>query len=302
MLVAAAAVAVASTLAAAWSASPSGTGLQARVRTVLRGTGGREVSASMVAPILREAVVATEDERFYHHHGIDIIGVLRALPYDLTHLSLAQGASTITEQVAKRLFLGGNDHDPWRKLEDAAVALKLENRYDKEQILTAYLNSAYFGAGTYGVWAASRHYFGLRPSQLDTSQASLLAGLPQAPSAYDPLVHPEAGRDRQIDVLRAVRNGYLTEEEATAALAQPLHLASGATLPPVRGIDLAPGPAFLWWQFALGSALALAGTVALVALRLPRLRIPHGLIALRIASLLILLLGIGTAIRAFRTA
>ena len=84
-----------------------------------RGAGAR-VAARAIAPILREAVVATEDERYYRHHGIDLIGVARALPYDLVHLSLAQGASTITEQVAKLLYLGGNDHTPWRKLEDAA--------------------------------------------------------------------------------------------------------------------------------------------------------------------------------------
>jgi membrane peptidoglycan carboxypeptidase len=86
----------------------------------LRAGGGRPVALDRIAPILGQAVVATEDERFYRHHGVDLIGVLRALPYDLAHFSLAQGASTITEQVAKILYLGGNDHTPWRKLEDAA--------------------------------------------------------------------------------------------------------------------------------------------------------------------------------------
>jgi membrane peptidoglycan carboxypeptidase len=296
-------VAVAALLAAAWVESPTGAGLQAHVRVALGRAGGRAVSASMVAPILRDAIVATEDERFYQHHGIDIVGVLRALPYDLAHFSFAQGASTITEQVAKGLFLGGNDRNPWRKLEDAAVALKLENRYSKEQILTAYLNTAYFGAGATGIRAASERYFGVSPRQLTTAQASLLAGLPQAPSSYDPFLHPEAGRDRQIDVLRAlVRNGYLTQEEATAALARPLHLESGASLQALRGIDLTPGPAFVWWQLSLGAALALAGAVALVASRLPRLRTTHGLLVLRIASLIVVVVGIGTAVRAFRVA
>jgi membrane peptidoglycan carboxypeptidase len=96
------------------------------------------VALEGTAPILRQAVVATEDERHYRHHGIDLIGLLRALPYDLAHCSLAQGASTITEQLGKILYLSGDDHTPWRKLEDAALALKLESRYSKQQLLTAY--------------------------------------------------------------------------------------------------------------------------------------------------------------------
>src|SRR5262249_42018545 len=160
-------------------------------------TGGRVVPLSAVAPALQHAVVATEDERFYGHHGVDVVGVLRALPYDATHLSLAQGASTITEQVAKLLYLNGDDRTPWRKLQDAALALKLENRYSKTQILDAYLDSVYFGEGAYGAWAASARYFGVSPAHLGTSQASLLAGLIQAPSAYDPRRHPALARERQ---------------------------------------------------------------------------------------------------------
>src|SRR5262245_16516089 len=210
-------------LIAVWLSSPAATNLQARVASRLAASGGRAVPASAVAATMRDAVVATEDERFYRHRGIDVIGVLRALPYDLAHFSLAQGASTITEQVAKVLYLGGNDHSPWRKLEDAAVAVKLESRYDKEQILAAYLNSVYFGERAYGVWSASRQYFGRSPSRLDTAQASLLAGLIQTPSAYDPRRHPGLARDRQEDVLRSlVRNGFLTESEAAAALDRPL--------------------------------------------------------------------------------
>src|SRR5262249_53557199 len=137
---------VAAASAAVWVASPSGSNLPARAP-------GPPLTS--VSPLLREAVVATEDERFYQHHGVDVLGVLRALPYDLTHLSLAQGASTITEQVAKNLYLGGNDRSPWRKLEDAAVALKLERRYSKQRILAAYLDTAYFGDGAVGAAAAS---------------------------------------------------------------------------------------------------------------------------------------------------
>ena len=241
----------------AWIASPTPAALQARVQSRLRGTGGKALRLDQIAPILREAVVATEDERFYHHYGIDIIGVIRALPYDLVHLSFAQGASTITEQVAKLLYLDGNDHTLWRKLEDAALALKLEGRYSKEQILAAYLNSAYFGEGAYGVWAASERYFAVQPRRLDTSQATLLAGLIQAPSAYDPISHPAAARARQVEVLRSlVRDGFLSEEEAAAAVSHPLRLRAARPLPPVRGVDFTPGPTFIWWQLALGAAIA----------------------------------------------
>ncbi len=303
LLAAAAAMALASTGAAAWVVSPAGTELQAHVELRLRGTGGRAVAASALAPILRDAVVATEDERFYRHHGIDIVGVLRALPYDATHLSLAQGASTITEQVAKLLYLQGNDHTPWRKLEDASVALKLEARYTKAQILAAYLNSDYFGEGAYGAWAASKRYFGVPPRQLDTAQASLLAGLIQAPSLYDPFRHPRLARMRQAEVLRSlVRDGFLTKAEASVAAGRPLRLRAGRTLPPIRGVDLAPGSAFIWWRLALGTAVTLLGTLLLVASQRPRLRIAHGLVAFRIASVLLTLFGIGIAIRAFRTA
>ena len=155
---------------------------------------GKVVALEDIAPVVLKAVVATEDERFYRHDGIDVIGVLRALPYDVSHFSYAQGASTITEQVAKLLYLNGNDHSPWLKLEDAAVALKLEGRYSKNQILAAYLDSVYFGEGAYGIWAASERYFGVQPHALTMAEASLLAGLIQAPSAYDPFPFPETAR------------------------------------------------------------------------------------------------------------
>ncbi len=229
--------------------------------------------------------------------------MIRALPYDLVHLSFAQGASTISEQVGKLLYLGGNDHTLWRKLQDAALAVKLESRYSKAQILAAYLNSAYFGAGAYGAWAASEHYFGVRPLQLDTAQATLLAGLIQAPSAYDPITHPVAARARQVEVLRSlVRAGFLTEEEAAAALARPLSLRAGPALAPLRGIELAPGPAFVWWQLALGAAIAGATAVALVASRMRRFRGARGLLAVRLLAVVLLILGAAVMVRSFRTA
>jgi penicillin-binding protein 1A len=293
-------LAAACLFAAAWLESPTPTDLGARVRTEL-GAPGRAVTLDDVSPLLREAVVATEDERFYRHHGIDLIGVARALPYDLVHLSFAQGASTITEQVAKLLYLGGDDHSPWRKLEDAAVALKLESRYPKEQILAAYLNSAYFGHGATGIDAASRRYFGVAPARLTTAQASLLAGLVQAPSAYDPFAHPASARARQVDVLRSlVRDGELTETEAARALERPLRLAGGRVLPSLRGVELSPGPAFVWWELVLGLAAAAAGAVALVGARRLRASGAARLWTARAFSAAALVAGAAVVIRSFR--
>ena len=288
---------------ASWVSAPAPASLGGRVGAQLTGTGGRVVPLDRVAPIFREAVVATEDERFYHHHGIDLVGVLRALPYDLVHFSFAQGASTITEQLGKLVYLHGNDHSPWRKLEDAMLAVKLENRYDKETILAAYLNTAYFGDGAHGVWAASERYFGRSPGRLDVGQASLLAGLIQAPSAYDPLRHPLLARERQIDVLRSlVRGGFLTQGEAAAAVARSLRLRKGPPLAPVRGLDFAPGPAFVWWEVALGAVVALLGAAAVLVSRLPRFRPIRGVVAIRLASLVLVVLGAAAVARAFRTA
>ena len=272
------------------------------VESRLRGTTGRAIALDAIPAILREAVVATEDERFYRHHGIDVIGVMRALPYDLTHFSFAQGASTITEQVAKVLYLGGNDRSPWLKLNDAAVAWKLENAYTKEQILSAYLNSAYFGENAYGIEAASERYFGIPPRRLGTAQASLLAGLIQAPSLYDPYTDPRLARARQVEVLRAlVRDGFLDVGQATAALARPLPLRAGAVLPPVRGVDLAAGPAFVWSQLVLGAGIVLLGVAGLAVTRLRSTRL-HGVLLLRVASVAVVVVGLAAVVRSFRTA
>lgn len=275
--------------AAAWEATPSPRLLPGR--------------AVAVSPLLARAVVATEDERFYRHHGIDLVGLLRAIPYDVVHASFAQGASTITEQVAKLLYLHGNDHRPWRKLEDMALAVKLENRYSKAQILDAYLERAPFGGAKGGVAAASRRYFGVGPARLTLAQASLLAGLPQAPSVYDPLRHPAAARARQATVLRSlVRIGDLTAARAASVLARPLRLRGGTVLAPVRGVELAPGPTFAWGALAAGGMLALAGAFLLALRRFPRanrILLSRGIV---LACALLILLGTAVALRSFRTA
>src|SRR5262249_43664202 len=152
-------------------------------------------------------------------------------------------------------------------------------------------NSAYFGEGAYGARAASERYFGVPPRRLGPAQASLLAGLLQAPSAYDPRLHPQLARARQVDVLRSlVRDGFLTEREAAAAVDEPLSLVAGPPLPALHGVELSPGPAFVWWELALGALMAAVGVVVLVASRLPRFRVVYGVVAIRALSLALALL------------
>jgi membrane peptidoglycan carboxypeptidase len=296
-------LAVAAVCAVAWHASPAPSALAAHVASRLHRTNGVEVGPASFPAILRDAVVATEDERFYRHHGIDLIGLFRALPYDIVHLSFAQGASTITEQVAKVLYLGGNDHNPWRKLEDAALAWKLEDRYTKAQILAAYLNSAYFGENAYGIHAASERYFGVPPQRLDGAQATMLAGLIQAPSLYDPYRNPALARARQTEVLRSlVRGNFLHVDQATSMLARPLRLRAAVTLPPLQGVDLAPGPAFVWWQLTLGALAVVAAAAALVTTHLHAGRLGRGVLALRLLLLAVMVIGAAAIVHSFRTA
>ncbi len=194
---------------------------EARVGVVLRPTRGRDTGLPVPTRV-GQAVVAIEDERFYRHHGIDLVGVLRAAHVDLAHGAALQGGSTITQQLAKALYVTDN-HTLGAKLRMMGVAVKLELRYSKAQILEMYLNSIYYGDGQWGVTQASRTYFGRSPRALDWTQASLLAGLPQAPSAYDPTRHIALAHARQQQVLNAlVRTGVLSRATADVAATEPL--------------------------------------------------------------------------------
>jgi membrane peptidoglycan carboxypeptidase len=215
--------------------------------------------------------VDTEDERFWHDHGVDVIGLGRAFAYDVTHLTFRQGASTITEQLAKVLYLGGDDHSPWRKLEDAAVAVRLEGLLTKEQILAAYLNSVYFGDGATGIGRAARTYFATPVRRLTLSEASLLAGLIQAPSSDDPYRSPQLARLRQADVLRSmVRNGSVTLRQADAALAASLRLANGSVVRGLTGVDLSASAAFSVADLVGGLLLIALAVVGFAVLRRTR--------------------------------
>lgn len=284
-------------LGALWSTTPVGVSLGARLHARMLAVHARSVPLGSIARPMQHAVIATEDEHFYQHAGVDVLGLLRAIPYDLSHGTAAQGASTITEQLAKELYLGGNDHSPLRKLEDIVLALKLEQHYSKHQILSAYLNATYFGAGAYGIGAASERYFGIAPAELDVARASLLAGVIQAPSALDPFNHPHAARVRQVEVLRSlVRNSYITAAAARRAAREPLRLTSGQVLMPVGGhVELAPGPTFDWREFGLGVVLLVsAGVGAALALR----RFPRVVVA--VPALVLALLGVWALVRSFR--
>ncbi|MDR1160421.1 MAG: PBP1A family penicillin-binding protein [Syntrophomonadaceae bacterium] len=181
-----------------------------------------EVNKNQMAPDLANAVVSIEDKNFYNHYGIDIKGILRALYLDFTSGELTQGASTITQQLARNAFLT-LDKKWERKVKEIILAFKLESRYTKDEILTMYLNKIPFGAGAYGVQAAANTYFGKDVSALNLAEASLIAGLPQLPNTYNPFINLEKAKNRQKMVLNSmVENGYITQTEAEDAFNQEL--------------------------------------------------------------------------------
>lgn len=167
-----------------------------------------------IPDLLKKGIIATEDRRYYDHGAVDIIGVARAFITNSMAGETLEGGSTIAQQTVKNIFLS-NDRTMTRKLEELALAVQLERNYSKEEILELYLNTIYFGHGAYGVGEASRVYFGKKPKDLDLSQCAMLAGLPQAPSAYDPISHPQEGAKRMTTVLALMaQEGYITPEEA----------------------------------------------------------------------------------------
>lgn len=175
---------------------------------------------------IKHAIVATEDSRFYSHFGIDIRGIFRAAIADLLHHGAEQGGSTITQQLARNLFLSPQVSLK-RKLKEALLAIEIERRFSKDEILELYLNLVYFGAGAYGIESASQTYFGESAKNLDLAQASLLAGLPQAPSAYNPFSNLPAAKKRQKEVLeRMYEQHYISKRDRNAAYAEPLHFAA----------------------------------------------------------------------------
>ncbi len=177
-----------------------------------------------ISPCLKEAVVAIEDHNFYHNPGFDIKSIVRAALVDLIHRAPVQGASTITEQLAKNLYLS-DQKTLTRKIREFLIGLELATHYKKNEILDMYLNAVYFGQGADGVGAAAHVYFDTTPAHLTLAQATLLAGLPQAPSLYDPLVNLNLAKQRQAQVVQAmVRYRDISPSQGRQILRMPLHL------------------------------------------------------------------------------
>ncbi|MGH8705950.1 MAG: penicillin-binding protein 1A [Burkholderiales bacterium] len=182
------------------------------------------ISIREVPESLKLAILAAEDERFYQHTGIDYLGVLRAAYANLVQGGRKQGASTITMQVARNFFLS-SEKTLTRKLYEALLAFKIENNLEKDQILELYVNQIYLGQRAYGFAAAAQIYFGKSLARLTLAEAAILAGLPKAPSAYNPVANPQRAQQRQQYVLRRMKElGHIGEEQYAEALEAPLQV------------------------------------------------------------------------------
>ena len=182
------------------------------------------VDLNDISPTVIQATISIEDKRFYDHNGFDFIRIAGAALADIKAMAKVEGASTITQQYARNLYLEHNKS--WkRKFYEALYAIRLETNYSKDRILEGYLNTIYYGHGTYGIEAAANYYFNKQASELTLSEASILAGIPKAPSYYSPLKDKERAKQRQKIVLQSmVNNGYITEQQAKKAYEQPLKL------------------------------------------------------------------------------
>ena len=171
---------------------------------VLRGSESRKIIPSdEIAPVMKQAIVAIEDKRFFEHRGVDVRGIVRAVWQDVRNKKVVQGGSTITQQFVKNAYLTSK-RSISRKLKEAALAWQLEQVWSKDRILTAYLNTIYFGNGAYGIEQAAQVYFGHGASKLTLAEAALLAGIPADPSLYNPVTNPKAAHQRRREVLQAM--------------------------------------------------------------------------------------------------
>ena len=180
------------------------------------------VAVDKIPRRLIQAFVSAEDANFYQHTGIDYLGVLRAAGKNLISMRKKEGASTITQQVAKSMLLTPEKKFS-RKLKEAILAKRMEERLSKDEILYIYLNQIYLGAGAYGVQLAAETYFGKEVDKLNLAEMAMMAGLPKAPNSYSPIKHLDKAKERQSYVLeRMVKEGYITQVEADHAKAEPI--------------------------------------------------------------------------------
>jgi penicillin-binding protein 1A len=206
------------------------------ILAVLRGDENRVlVDSDEISPVMKQAIVAIEDRRFYEHRGVDVRGIARAVWADIRHKRVVEGGSTITQQFVKNAYVR-NQRTIARKLREAALAWQLEQRWKKERILTAYLNTIYFGNQAYGIQQAARVYFDKRAKDLTLPESALLAGIPSDPNAYDPAAHPHAARARRTLVLRTMLSqGVIGRDDFRRALETPLPKAQNIHLPGTEG-------------------------------------------------------------------
>jgi penicillin-binding protein 1A len=213
------------------------------------------VTPGQIPPIVKEAVISIEDKRFQSNSGVDIRGIARAFLQDIAHKGSVQGASTIEQQFIKNALQAQSHRTIFEKLREVALAFQLSHKWSKEKIITAYLNTIYFGSGAYGIEAAAQTYFGhdvnhlgcgepaheLCVQQLQPWEAALLAGIIQSPTAYDPTMHPAAARERRNIVLRQMlQQGYLTRMVYEQSIAEALPAAKDVQTPTeqtVEGVD-----------------------------------------------------------------
>jgi penicillin-binding protein 1A len=219
------------------------------IDTVLYASNGRSVLAVLagdesrmlvetedIAPIMRQAIVSVEDQRFFDHNGIDLRGVFRALWADIRQRSIVEGGSTITQQFVKNAYIR-NERSFARKVREAALAWQLEKRWkSKDRILTAYLNTIYFGNGAYGIQRASRTYFGKGAKFLNLPEAALLAGIPSDPARYDPVTNPRSARERRRHVLaQMLEQGKISRRDYEQANRVPLPSPEQVRFPDKQG-------------------------------------------------------------------
>lgn len=179
---------------------------------------------------MQNALIAIEDHKFYEHDGISPTSILRAILANVSEGEVAQGGSTLTQQFVKNTFLT-HEQTMERKIEEAILSVVLEDKYSKDEILEMYLNTTYFGAGATGIHQASKAYFGKHVSRLTLEEAAVLAALPYAPSALNPLEHPIECKQRQMLVLNAMaKHGFITQDAADEAKAEYVYLTNGSRM------------------------------------------------------------------------